>query len=334
MNSKLGISAVIILLVISGCSSMNLHEVYRKDDVVSSGDHPLDKAGECEDKSWLPYRSCGYHFFECKNQNPWTNDSQQVVQAVENFEYAMMASNSYKYDPTTIAYEISRWTQVSRMESDSGLSIDVYERRTNSQVIEEVAIVYEGTNFDSANDWKFNFAITQPNQYKEAVKHAQVVRNKYQGIPITAVGHSLGGGLALNVSMHIENVKGIAFNSSPRAFWGDEDQDNANPRVHLYEVGEILSPMTRTYLRIRLSGDQMLPVKYNYLDYTNTTQAISEHSMYNLSRGLLLTAIKGGSQEAIEAFTTNIGQEKAKIDNVYCPKIFNQQVEQVNAADR
>lgn len=324
MNLKKTVVIFVCIYCLGGCANTTLQEVHQTQSDAVIGDHPLDIALQCDDNTWLPYRTCGSHFFECENQNPWSDDSRQVIQAAENFEYAMMASNSYKHDPTTINYFIPRWTQVSRLESDSGLAIDVYEQIGNDDAVREVAIVYEGTNFSNLSDWKFNFALVQPNQFKEALSHAQSIRNQYGKIPITAIGHSLGGGLALNISMLVDDVKGVAFNSSPRAFWGEEDQDNGNPRIHLYEVGEILGPLTRTYLRLRLSGGQMLPVRYNFLDYTNVTQAISEHSMYNLSRGLILVAIKAGDKNAIEAFVQNIGEEKAKIDGTYCPLIFDQ----------
>ena len=310
-----------LLVLISGCASSGLIETSQRYSETTAGDHFLDKASDCKDRSWLPYRTCGFHFFECPGQNPWTNDSRQVVQAKKNFEYALMANNTYRNDPSVKLFVIPRWEHISRMESDSGLALEVYHRYNVSSKLEEIAIAYEGTDFTSLADWEFNLSLITPDQFKEALAHAEEIRSKYPEIPITATGHSLGGGLALNISMHVEGIKGVAFNSSPRAFFGNQDPNNGNEMVHLYEIGEILGPITRSYLRVRL-WNQMLPVRYNFLDFTNFGQWISEHTMYYLARGLMLLAIKGNSEIAAEAFVANIGAEKMNGDKKYCDAII------------
>jgi hypothetical protein len=295
----------IVSLLLPSCSTSNLHETYCPSRAVVKKLHPLDASKGCDDTDWLPYRSCGYDFWNCERyRKVWTNDSDSVVQAKENFKYAMMANNSYRHDKDTIFYEIPGWTQVSRMESDSGLALDVYKRLKKGKVV-ELAVVYEGTNFSHLNDWKFNFALIPPNQYIEARSHLEALKARYPGVPITAVGHSLGGGLALNMSMLFDGVNAVGFNASPRAFWGNENPSNSNQRIYNYESGEILTSISRAYMRARLSDAQMKRVRYNFLDFTNLTQPIHEHSMYYISRGLILVAIKGGSTEAAKAFVKN-----------------------------
>lgn len=323
MKNKLIVLSIVSTLLVGGCSSGGLREVSHVRPTTVPGKHVLDAASHCDDASWLPYRTCGYHFFECPHNNPWANNSRQVVQAVRNFEYALMSSNTYRKDKAVEIFVIPKWQHMSRQESDSGLGLDVYHRYNLSTDLVEIAIAYEGTNFTSIADWQYNFAIFRPNQFQEALEHAQKIRKENPNIPITVTGHSLGGGIALNISMHVKNTRGIAFNSSPRAFFGSENQDNGNERIHIYEVGEILGPLTRTYLRARLSGEQMLSVRYNFLDFTNATQAISEHTMYYLARGLMLVAIKGDSTEAAEAFIANIGASLMDSDKKYCDFIKN-----------
>jgi hypothetical protein len=260
------------------------------------------------------------HFYNCK-KSKLSNDSRQIIEAKKNYAYALMASNSYAYNMNIPEYKINNWKKISRKESDSGLSVEVYESLTG---LKEIVVVYEGTNTGSFNDWKFNLALTVPQQFDEALRHLVTLRSENPNVKITTVGHSLGGGLALNMSMLVEDVSAVAFNSSPRAFWGDIDQNNGNSRKHLYETGEVLNAFSRTYLRARLhTNKQLYPVKYNFLDFTNLLKPISEHSMYRISRGLMLLAIKGGSEEAKKDFRSNIPREKALKDWRYCKLIYN-----------
>ena len=315
MNSLANIFLISLTVLVTACASSGLQDVTESYTALFPGDHVLDKASAYDDTSWLPYRTCGFHFFE------WADDSRQVAQAYRNFEYALMANNTYRNNPAIELFTIPRWTHKSRMESISGLGLDVYHRYDHNSSLVEIAIAYEGTNFTSIADWQYNFSLTTPAQFKEALEHAQTVRVTYPELPITVTGHSLGGGLALNISMHISNIRAVAFNSSPRAFFGSEDKSNGNERVHMYEVGEVLGPFSRTYLRGRLWGEKMLPVKYNFLDFTNLSQWVSEHTMYYFARGLMLTAIKGGSSNAAEAFIQNIGEARMDTDRLYCDAI-------------
>lgn len=291
---------------LSSCSVGNLHEVSCQNRTTPKSGHRLDKSKGCEDRSWLPYISCGYHFLDCSRYQPeWNNDSPSVATARNVFKYAMMANNTYLHDADTEFYQISGWKKISRMESDSGLALDVYSREAGGMTA-ELAVAYEGTNRKSFNDWKFNLALLCPHQQKEALSHMKALKGKYPGTPITAVGHSLGGGIALNMSMHVEGVNAVAFNSSPRAFWGRENQSNANTRTYVYESGEILTSPTRAYMGMRLYGKQMTPVRFNFLNFNKLRGGpVSEHSMYYLSRGILLVAIKGGSHEAAKSFVEN-----------------------------
>ena len=53
-------------------------------------------------------------------------------------------------------------------------------------------------------------------------------------------GHSLGGGIALGVSVRNEGVKAVVFDPSPRIFNGVENHNKQAERVVVYQEREIL----------------------------------------------------------------------------------------------
>lgn len=170
-------------------------------------------------------------------------------------------------------------------------------------------MAYKGTDFKSLADWRANGSLIEPRQFKQAYRHLAALRAAHPGAKVMVTGHSLGGAIALNMSLRFDNVPAVVFNTSPNLFFHTKFKNNE--RIHLYETGEILGPFNRTLVRAGLP--QIKPYKYNFMDfYGRYFSPVPEHSMYLLSRGVLISAIHGGGEGAREAFVANIDAEAAK----------------------
>ncbi len=165
--------------------------------------------------------------------------------AAKYAQFAMLASNCY-HDATKPVFPVGllHWFLVDRHGTPTdeptregwftGFAYDIFENsRTN-----ETVIAFRGT--DSKQDWLFsNLAVPVSIPYKSALKAA---RNYIKDNPqrsLTVVGHSLGGGLALGVSVHY-GVPAITFDPSPRIFDGLGDFHEPATRVIVFQQGEIL----------------------------------------------------------------------------------------------
>lgn len=170
--------------------------------------------------------------------------------------HAMLSSNSYHEDDR-VRFPVEKlgWIQVdlegnpttepTRLHSLSGLAFDIFEKRETDDVV----FAFRGT--DGGSDFLFaNFAVPPLNlQYTQARKefHKYWTANKNKNIAVT--GHSLGGGLALSISVHF-GIAAITFDSSPRIFDGFGDRHAPAERVVIYEDGEVLEPVRRHWKKI------------------------------------------------------------------------------------
>lgn len=247
--------------------------------------------------------------------------------------YALMSSNVYRDPEENPIYEVPGWSFVSRWESRSGLALEEWHRKGDGDRIAEIAIIFKGTDFTSLADWRTNLSLIEPRQHREAYEYAQNVlqRAQAQEARVTTAGHSLGGALALNMSLRLPGVDVYAFDTSPRAFYKVGSIGPAE-RYLIYERGEILSFLRWPWLP-QLGVVQNAP-RYDFMDFIfgRSITSAKEHSMYLISRGLLLAAIKHGDAAAGRAFTANFSGadledafgDDASHDIEYCRRIFQQ----------
>lgn len=329
------IVAMLTTAVLTGC--VNSNQLALAPTPNEGGEHRLFR----HDK--LQYLSCDYESGILtkiyppapEHVNPNTSSALNLSPyhlrvAARAWPYALMASNVYRDPQDNPFYVIPGWEFASRWHSPSGLSLEEWHRKDQGQV-REIAIVFEGTNFTSLADWRTNFSIIEPRQHREAFAYMQEVvqRANLENARVTATGHSLGGALALNMSLRLPNVHLFAFDTSPRAFYKVGPIAPAE-RYILYERGEILSFLRWPWLpQLKVIRDDP---RYDFMDFIfgRSITSFKEHDMYLISRGLLLAAIKNGDAEAARAFTANFSQldlqqafgPDAEHDVGYCRRIF------------
>ena len=278
-----------LLLVLTGCSSLS----------ISSKPHPESHGNTNK------YLSCDLsHYQHGHDNNGPAYGPLYTKIAKESWPYALMSSNAYEDSPL---FYINDWYLKERYESGKGLSADIYERRDGNKNVTKIAIAFRGTEFFSITDWLFgNFNIFWEGQYAEARKLVDTLRNnkKYKNLPIVATGHSLGGGLALHISLYYSNIDAFVFNTSPRVFAPiSRSKIPNNRRVIISEDKEVLSTIISDYPSLNRTD---IDANYNEFDFLNDN-FIAEHGMYYLARGLLVVAASSGDLNATRALENNIG---------------------------
>jgi hypothetical protein len=290
------------------------------------GDHPLYPYQE------LQYLSCNIDSIYPDDPEASTVldlDSLHLDAASRAWPYALMSSNVYLDAEDSPPYLIPDWQVASRWESPSGLALEEWHHRTSGDV-DGIAVIFKGTDFTSLADWRTNLAVIEPRQHREAFAYMQgaMSRARAEQAHVVVAGHSLGGAIALNMSLRIPGVEMFGFNPSPRAFYDVGHVPEAR-RTLMYESGEILSFLRWPWWH-RLNDFERF--RYNFLAFIRfrSLASVQEHSMYLFSRGLLLAAIKAKNAEAGRAFTANFQHLNlaAELDNSQhdieaCEKIFN-----------
>lgn len=208
--------------------------------------------------------------------------------------YAMLSSNAYhKSDRVRFAVEKMGWIQVdsdgnptmapTRVHPISGLAYDIFEKKGSNEVV----FAFRGT--DSRGDYlTANLAVPPFNfQYRQARKDfaAYIGRNSDKHVVVT--GHSLGGGLALSVSVHY-GVTAITFDPSPRVFDGAGDFHEPAERMIVYQAGEILEAFREHWRKV----SDVVASKDIYACSFEFAAGASSHRSDYLALGLLTLGAK------------------------------------------
>jgi hypothetical protein len=161
------------------------------------------------------------------------------AEALLGYEYAQMAENTYKpYNTFTLPKSI---LNVENVDSDwSGLAYSIFHRKESGE-LKEVILSFRGTenNWVWFKDWiAGNILGLQNNRglnvYKELRKHTP------SNTPITVIGHSLGGAIALHISLREDNVKTFVFNTSSRFTRGEALDNERHSYAEYADVNKIL----------------------------------------------------------------------------------------------
>ncbi|WP_020587895.1 DUF2974 domain-containing protein [Desulfobacter curvatus] len=206
--------------------------------------------------------------------------------------YAMMSANAYKYKSGRIRFDLKKigWEQVdlygeptekpTKKYKLSGLAYNIYEKIGTNKAV----FAFRGT--DSKNDYLWaNFSVPPFNfQYRQARKAVKkyLLENSHKNV--VATGHSLGGGLALSVSVH-HGIKAFTFDPSPRVFDGIGDMHEPAERIIVYQKGEILNAVRKIWKK----DNEVVEEKNIYkCDYSQIFKGKSKHRGDLLAKGILL----------------------------------------------
>ena len=310
---------IALIVFISGCASLDLKQVSpTPQNQENSESHEFRSSADlqylsCDSKSWFVEDDGESYGASLEHKKEWASSMHALPQkyvkaAMKSVPYAIMANNVYRSPSDKPILYLPNWKVVSRHESSNGLALEELHKMDNGS-IQEVVVVYKGTDGPSLKDWKANLSIWfEPNQYAEAQEHMKNLLNRQElaNVPINVAGHSLGGGIALNVSLRQstpERPIGVfVFNTSPRGFYGPIDETIKSERYLLDEKGEFLGgarPLWHSKLK------KYDPLTYNFLDFTSISKPVSEHSIYLFARAILLVGIGGGDSYSKEVFKEN-----------------------------
>ena len=192
------------------------------------------------------------------------------LDAAKSAIYGMVANNAFKESSRPHFILPGNWKRVKQVDDEySGLHFDLYE--VSGASFSNMVIAFRGS--DSEADQP----ATSKKQYELVDKVMPGIIRDYPSAKIIAVGHSLGGGLALHTSLVFDGIDAFAFNPSPRVF--REGQNKPNKRYMINEKGDPLN-------KVRAIWKEVPGVEEWEFDFSVAGE--KEHSSYPLALGLLL----------------------------------------------
>lgn len=317
---------IAVCLAAAGCRTYPLTEA---SPLSGASDHRIVRPYIPQiNESGLFHLSCtdrypnGVSVYEAFDQDNRTEAGRAEL-ARRHYLHAAMANNVYRTPSTKPIFVIPDWHLLESKQSQSGFGVEVYGDRATIVDSSRIVIAYRGTDFTSYADWGNNIALREPAQYKEAYTHLKALKASNKSAKFITSGHSLGGGIALNMSLRFDGVDAVAFNPSPRIYFGRTSSKRENSRTYLYEVGEGLNSAFGQWSRVRLPSDTRYG-NYNFLDYkTLSFSPVQEHGIYEFTRGLLLVAMTRDQPHARRMFAANIDAATAlQSDPDNCTDIF------------
>jgi len=218
--------------------------------------------------------------------------------AAEGYEYALLAALAYNPRPPNDfglpeGFIAAAGCSEPACDGAEGYQYRIFHRVRGGEVVEKV-IAYRGT--DEGADWKPNLLGTKA-QNRAAL--ATFLKERGDGsVPVSVTGDSLGGALAVQVSMCHPVHRRVALNSSPRFYRKLCPGGRALPRpadadrrLFLFsEHGEVLGP-TRWLGR---NPDQLA----TRVNCRSGESPIAQHDVRRLAACLTHRAIEGGSEAA------------------------------------
>ena len=215
----------------------------------------------------------------------WSNEV--IETCVQAWEYSQLSLNVYN---TPDGLDISNIYESLEIYSDT---IDFYAELFIKRKDSTYVLAFRGT--DSMEDFKTGNNPFSQKQNELGLKVFDSVRNKYgENIKIIITGHSLGGGIAIHVSLNRANLTAFSFNGS--AIFRERDVVFVNSRYSIVEYGEVLKA-------IRIFGreaDQL----YTSINCNKSGGPIKQHSMLSLTTCITqIASIE--SEEAKESLKRN-----------------------------
>lgn len=168
--------------------------------------------------------------------------------AVEAYPYALASTNAYTGDDDVFAKPGRTLQRIERLpiapeDEGKGFSYELFNQyapgsgRDAARKPVARVIAFRGTDFKGLSD--IFYGTLRSDQIEMALRYFDAeVRRLGKDLPWVAVGHSLGGALATEVSVAHPEVRAFMFNTSP--FYRSEVRANALKRTVFNERGELL----------------------------------------------------------------------------------------------
>lgn len=185
--------------------------------------------------------------------------------------YAIAANNAYKETSRPHLDLPSSWRLSKEVnDKETGLQFDVYEVSKDGHD-KELVIAFRGTDSEDDNP------ATSKKQYELIDKLIPDTIRSNPNTKITAVGHSLGGGLALHTSLVFDGIDAYAFNPSPRIYRHGNNKPNSRYMVN--EKGDPLNKARIVWKNVPGTNEW----EFDFSDHGE-----KQHFSYPLALGLLL----------------------------------------------
>ncbi|KTR82678.1 hypothetical protein NS277_12890 [Novosphingobium barchaimii] len=189
-----------------------------------------------------------------------------------------------------------------------GFNYAIYDKRNAAGALERRVIAFRGTDSKQLADWFYgNLGSTQRDQglalYRE--ERAKLDAEGGKNVPIAVTGHSLGGAIAIQVSLENPGVDAYVFNTSPRYTL---IQPNANRRVAISERGDILEVLRNRSMPVR---QDMLVINCR-----PTKGGVKAHAIRDLAACVTWIAGKGDAGAKASIATNKLIQPEGEVANL------------------
>jgi hypothetical protein len=152
----------------------------------------------------------------------------------ESALYAVFSAIAYEDSGLGIFKLPNGWVRDASKQDPSGLFMAIFR----NYAFKRLAVAYRGTE-GTISDWINNLLPIVKMQSGPALAFTKEIIDTNQGWSIVLTGHSLGGGLAIEMSHRLDGVSVFAFNPSPRI--GLNRSGYRNKRVVIREKHEPLA---------------------------------------------------------------------------------------------
>jgi pimeloyl-ACP methyl ester carboxylesterase len=189
-----------------------------------------------------------------------------------------------------------------------GFNYTVYDKRTAAGALERRVIAFRGTDSKQLADWVYgNLGNTQRDQGIElyAQERRKLDDEGGKSVPITVTGHSLGGAIAIQVSLENPGVDAYVFNTSPRYTLLPP---NTNQRVAIAERGDILEVLRNRSMPTR---QDMLIINCH-----PTEGRVASHAIRDLAECVTWIAAKDDAGARASVATNKLLQPEGEVSNL------------------
>ena len=253
--------------------------------------------------SALAVAAIGLSLTACATNNPldygyWRDHPEHRKVSGEAYLYAQLAYNAYLPNPDPDFPPFSLGDAFTLIEpphdnDEIGLAYSVYAR-TRGVCGPEVVIAFRGTEgpTNRLDMWHGNWRGDQNRRGLKVFDEWAGWRDAHMpGARMTVVGHSLGGGIATQISINRDNVASFAFDGSPH-YWNDDPSfHRRNVRHLIAETGELLY-----FFRLPASETDQVYTPFNC---TFSWKPITQHDMRTLA--ICLTTVAAYETSEAEA---------------------------------